>query len=468
MTVARILHSPRRATRAVAVLSGICAVLALVAAHPPAARADGDPASDYLYVQSVFVPAGTSQALESRLTRVVAASTAAGAPIKVAVIGSVYDLGSITQAWQRPHAYAPFLGAELSYRWNKLLLVEMPNGFGLYWQGHSVAAETRALQRVRIASGTPGLIASAERAVVTLAAVRGHPLPPIQKILSGVKSTGGGRAAPRSSGGGVSPLVEALVLATGGILVALFWGYSLRRRPPAGQWVAALRRIPPPLQLPPEARPGRALLALVPVILVAVAVAEFELAGSHPSGATARPPGNTGVSVNRVTLNKAAPGFSLHDQNGRPVSVRSLRGHVTILAFLDPVCRNLCPLEASALGRVVRTFGASTRPAVVAVSVNPWGNSRGNLVRDLSKWNVGPGWRWAVGSRTALERVWNEYGIGVKIRTVRFAGVPQHEITHEEMIYVLDAGGRERDAFLYPFGVNQVTSVVRQLEGSRA
>jgi cytochrome oxidase Cu insertion factor (SCO1/SenC/PrrC family) len=446
-------------------------MVAAVVVHPPVARADGDPASDYLYVQSVFVPAGTSQALESQLTRVVAASTAAGAPIKVAVIGSVYDLGSITYAWHRPVAYAPFLGDELSYRWNKLLLVEMPNGFGVYWQGHSVAAEARALQHVRIASGTPGLIASAERAIVTLAAVRGHPLPPIQKILSGATSTGSGPPAKRSSGGGVSPLVEALVLAAGGILIALCWGYSLRRRPPAGQWVAALRRIPPPLQLPPEARPGRALLALVPVILVAVAVAEFELAGSHPSGATAQQSTPSGGSVNRVQWKagqRMAPDFDLRDQNGTPVSVNSLRGHVTILAFLDPVCRNLCPLEASALGRVVRRFTTSTRPSVVAISVNPWGDSHANLIRDLTKWNVGPGWRWAIGSRSQLERVWKVYGIGVKIRTIKFAGVPQHEITHVEMIYILDASGHERDAYLYPFGVNQVIQGVRQLEGSSA
>ena len=50
-----------------------------------------------------------------------------------------------------------------------------------------------------------------------------------------------------------------------------------------------------------------------------------------------------------------------------------------ILAFIDPVCRNLCPLEAKVLNSVPSQLPASSRPAIVAVSVNPWGQAAANL-----------------------------------------------------------------------------------------
>src|SRR6202012_5969118 len=42
---------------------------------------------------------------------------------------------------------------------------------------------------------------------------------------------------------------------------------------------------------------------------------------------------------------RAAPSFELRDQNGRPVSLAAYRGRPVIVTFVDPLCRNLCPLE---------------------------------------------------------------------------------------------------------------------------
>ena len=43
---------------------------------------------------------------------------------------------------------------------------------------------------------------------------------------------------------------------------------------------------------------------------------------------------------------RPAPSFVLHDQNGRAVTPHASGGRLTILAFIDPVCRTiLCPLR---------------------------------------------------------------------------------------------------------------------------
>ena len=47
---------------------------------------------------------------------------------------------------------------------------------------------------------------------------------------------------------------------------------------------------------------------------------------------------------------RLAPEFHLTDQDGRPISLGSLRGRPVIVSFIDPVCRNLCPLGSQCRG----------------------------------------------------------------------------------------------------------------------
>ena len=101
----------RTSLRSAAVLA-----FALAAIAPGIARADGDPASNVLYTQGIFVPqdAGVPAADVTRLAALVRESRRAGYPVKVAIVASSYDLGSVTALWRRPQTYAHFLGVELS------------------------------------------------------------------------------------------------------------------------------------------------------------------------------------------------------------------------------------------------------------------------------------------------------------------------------------------------------------------
>lgn len=163
---------------------------------------------------------------------------------------------------------------------------------------------------------------------------------------------------------------------------------------------------------------------------------------------------------------RVAPAFSLHDQNGRPVSLASLRGRTAIVTFIDPLCRNYCPLEAKVLNTVVDGLPASQRPAIVAVSVNLWGNARGNLLLDARKWGLVPEWRWAIGSAAKLTAAWRDYQIGVRDHTRTTAGVTVHEISHIEASYVIDRSGHERALFMWPFDAREVERTIVSLQGA--
>jgi hypothetical protein len=70
------------------------------------ARADGDPASDVLATQALFLPqdAGLTAAGQTRLEAELEAVQQAGVPVRMAVIASSTDLGSVTALWRQPEA----------------------------------------------------------------------------------------------------------------------------------------------------------------------------------------------------------------------------------------------------------------------------------------------------------------------------------------------------------------------------
>ena len=104
----------------------LVAALFLLAA-PGVARANGDPASDYLLVQSVFLPfnAKVDPQASKELADTIRAANEKGFKIKVAVIGSRYDLGTAFSLYNKAQRYSQFLGLELSFQYRDHLLVVM-------------------------------------------------------------------------------------------------------------------------------------------------------------------------------------------------------------------------------------------------------------------------------------------------------------------------------------------------------
>jgi hypothetical protein len=147
----------------------------LLALAAPAARADGDPASDYLIEQNVFLPYGVKIPApdQQKLVTTIQEATREGFPIRVAVIWSDRDLGSVTALWRKPQRYARYLGAEITYFYKSRLLVVMPNGFGFNHPKHGTASETALLAKIPISPTPAGLVQAATTAVYRLAAANG-------------------------------------------------------------------------------------------------------------------------------------------------------------------------------------------------------------------------------------------------------------------------------------------------------
>jgi cytochrome oxidase Cu insertion factor (SCO1/SenC/PrrC family) len=194
----------------------------------------------------------------------------------------------------------------------------------------------------------------------------------------------------------------------------------------------------------------------LPLALVLAIVAAVSL-GVVLRSSKAQPKASATVDTSRTIDWKAgeakAPPIALRAADGSPLTLAALRGHPVIVTFVDPHCTTFCPRESLVIDDALRALPARERPAVVAVSVDPTVRSKRVLVRESNRFNWLPQWRWAVGSKAELSRVWRRYHIVVMPTA--------DDIAHTEAAYVIDANGDKRALLLWPFRSTDVTNALR-------
>jgi hypothetical protein len=226
---------------------GVGAAVVFVLGFPVTVAANGDPPSDVLLSQDVYLPfmPATSDGVARALLELARRTRAAHWPIKIAVIATAMDLGDVANLLTRPQDYANVLAREIS---NPRLLVVTPVGFGGQKLGDSVDDALAALQPVQ--PGEDRLERQAMTAVARLAAADGHrvALPVIdtseqgrrpyrQNVTLHKRRPAPSRppAKPKANGGGTSPLVYAALIAIVVMLLAtgMLRDRVRRRREPA-------------------------------------------------------------------------------------------------------------------------------------------------------------------------------------------------------------------------------------------
>ena len=410
----------------------LLALLALIAgaALAPSAHADGDPGSDVLAYQSLFLPAdaGLSVNQQVQLGNLLHTASRSRFGLRVAVIASRTDLGAVTGLWQKPRGYARFLGLELSLAYKGRLLVVMPNGFGFHWPGHPDAPAYRALGHVRIGPGPAGLGAATQGAVRALAKADGINLgstggsPSDTSPGSGAGSTAAGSTDARTA------VIFAIVLALASAAAAAI---LLRRR--RGRWAPRVSRRARHALRGRSLRLGLSFAALLTFAVALIAVA-VDLVGSS------KPAQGDALAANPVLdpgtpLSTPAPDFTLTNEFGRPVSLHSLRGKVVILAFNDSECTTICPLTTSAMLDARAMLGASgSQVQLLGVDANP----KATAIEDVLSYSQLHGllhrWQFLTGSAAQLRSVWKAYSIGVQIT--------QRQVDHSPAVFVIDPRGR--------------------------
>lgn len=419
----------------------LLAVVALSGIFTSIAHADGDPGSDVLVYQPLFLAsdAGVSVTQQVQLAGLLRATNQAGFPVRVAIIASGSDLGAVTALWRKPRAYARFLGLELSLAYKQRLLVVMPNGVGFSWPGHSTASAYRLLANTPSSHGAGGLASAAQSAVRRLAAAAGirvaSRIPPARGAAPAARgSRDSGGAAARNIDNGAFMILAAVAALAAAALVARL---ALRRRGRAHPMVAS-----DPPNVPQRASPRRLRRALPGfALLFAVAAGMPILALSDPAAPGEERALATNPNLDPGTrLSAPGPDFTLSDQFGQPVSLQSFRGKVVILAFNDSQCTTICPLTTTAMVDAKKRLGkAGSQVQLLGIDANP----KATAIADVLSYSQVHGmlrtWRYLTGPLPQLKRVWKAYHIE--------AAIQQGLISHTPALFVIDPQGRLRKLY---------------------
>lgn len=439
-------------------------VVAVLLVLPAAASADGDPGSQVLLAQNLFVGGkdGVTPAQQVKLTEVLSATQQAGAPIRVAIIGQRADLRQATEFWTKPpSAYAEYLAANLSAAYTGRVLVVMPSGMAAYWWAHraEVPALNRAISDVHV-SGHAGsnLVGAANVAVSRLESAAGVSSAKLQQLTSSITPSATGSVGVSTlTGAGTGSKSAATPSTTASksgnrtltgilavVLVAVLIAYIAYRK----GWRPARRSAEAEGDASSKRRRFRITpLALLPTMLLAFVVVALVINQSGGSG-TGKPLSNLSTNPEIDPGSKLAatpaPNFTLYDQTGQKVSLSQYRGKVVILSFIDAECQTICPLTTEAMLDAKRALGpAASKVQLLGVNAN-WKSTQ---IADVLNYTLMHGmtgqWQFLTGTPQQLSHVWTDY----KINEQPLLSPTTNAIDHVAVTYVIDQQGRLREEY---------------------
>lgn len=146
----------------------------------------------------------------------------------------------------------------------------------------------------------------------------------------------------------------------------------------------------------------------------------FTVAEALPAGLAGRP----------------APQIRLADARGGTFDTRTLAGEPYLVTFLFANCPDVCPLIGVQLRETLERLGPDARRVgVVAVSVDPRGDTPEAVRTWLRRQRQPQQFRYLIGSQRELEPVWDAWYAAPQI-----PGSP--ESAHTAVVWLVDARGR--------------------------
>ena len=183
--------------------------------------------------------------------------------------------------------------------------------------------------------------------------------------------------------------------------------------------------------LHPRVRIALMVAGTIGLLAVAAALIVLDPTPSSPSGSDAsqfagsiRPPG-------------PPLDFRLTDERGREVTLSALRGRPVIVTFMYTTCDEDCPTMAQQIRGALDDLGPERQVPVIAVSVDPAGDTPRRALRFLAEQRLAGRMRFALGDRSSLQPAWRSFGVQPQERGRE----------HAAWVVLLDRSGRQRIGF---------------------
>jgi protein SCO1/2 len=204
-------------------------------------------------------------------------------------------------------------------------------------------------------------------------------------------------------------------------------------------------------------RRGLELALPVIVILAIIGGVTLLLAGGKskpalPHNATASKTAHyDGLAISPVE--SAPPLNTLRNYNGASFDLATDRGKAVFVTFLYTHCPDVCPLIASNLHNAysAMTPALRGRVAIVAVSVDPHGDTAGTVAAFMREHGLNGEGSYLIGSANQLVPVWKAWNVGSQQDTSR-----PDLVSHSALIYGIGASGKLRTIYAANFSPRDV------------
>jgi protein SCO1 len=175
----------------------------------------------------------------------------------------------------------------------------------------------------------------------------------------------------------------------------------------------------------------------IAIALVLVAVFALGATVLAASGSGDEEPSSGGSAFEGAVMPSGlkAPDFELRNQDGDPISMRSLRGKPVVVTFLYTHCEDSCPAQAQTVRGALDQLGHDV-PAI-AVAVDPPNDTEASARAFLSEQRALGRIDFVLGSRRELRPVWDGFHIAAQSVTQE----------HQARFTLVDARGYQRVGF---------------------
>ena len=139
-----------------------------------------------------------------------------------------------------------------------------------------------------------------------------------------------------------------------------------------------------------------------------------------------------------------APGFSLTSQDGRRVSLASLRGKAVAVSFIYTQCPDICPLLTQKMVQVQDELGEDfgSKIQFVSITLDPEHDTEEALEDYAEFWGAKhDGWSFLTGTPQEVSEVIKRYG-------VYFSKTAEGSVEHTQLTSLIDGKGEIRVQYL--------------------
>jgi protein SCO1/2 len=166
---------------------------------------------------------------------------------------------------------------------------------------------------------------------------------------------------------------------------------------------------------------------------------------------------NGGLEGAALTPPRPAQPIALRDAHGRPFTLAGQRGRWTLVTFLYTHCPDVCPLIASNLNTALRSLGPKAKVGVLAVSVDPKGDTAASVRAYERRMHLEPSFHYLIGTKAQLRRVWAAWHV-LAVRSN--PGL----VDHVSYVALVDPSGKQRVLYGSQVQAKQVVHDLRLLQ----